>query len=196
MDEKISRSSCTVIEFEPAEVEGALTALPEVSDGLVLVRRDKTGVPVSLVAYAVLRPEVPALLPRHLQAMLARRLPRHMIPAQIYLLNELPRLSNLKVDRVRLGEIDATRPIEIHDKLDDPTINKVAEIYETILKVVGACADDNIESLGGDSLQAMDVQAELERHFRVTIPNELVESRPSIRQIARYLQSATGTESA
>ena len=152
--------------IEPAEVEGALTALPEVSDGLVLVRRDKTGVPVSLVAYAVLRPEIRGLLPRHLQAMLARRLPRHMIPAQIYLLDELPRLSNLKVDRVRLGEIDATRPIEIRDRLDDPTINKVAEIYETILKVVGACADDNIESLGGDSLQAMDIQAELERHFR------------------------------
>jgi acyl carrier protein len=72
----------------------------------------------------------------------------------------------------------------------------VAEIYETILKVVGACADDNIESLGGDSLQAMDVQAELERHFRVAIPNKLVESRPSIRQIARYLQGATGAESA
>ena len=187
--------------IEPAEVEGALTALPEVSDGLVLVRCDKSGVPISLVAYAVLQPGVRGLMSRHLQAMLARRLPRHMVPAQIYLLNELPRLSNLKVDRVRLAEIDATRPIEIRDRLDDPTINKVAEIYETILKVVGAGADDNIESLGGDSMQAMDILAELERHFRVSIPNELVESRPSIRQIARYLlvrsvQDATGAKSA
>jgi amino acid adenylation domain-containing protein len=187
--------------IEPAEVEGALTALPEVSDGLALVRRDKSGVPVSLVAYVALRPEIRELLPRHLQAMLARRLPRHMIPAQIYLLDELPRLPNLKVDRVRLGEIDAARPIERRDRLDDPTINKVAEIYETMLKVVGACADDSIESLGGDSLQAMDIQAELERQFGVAIPNELVESRPSIRQIARYLavrsiQAATGTKSA
>jgi non-ribosomal peptide synthetase component F len=86
-------------------------------------------------------------------------------------------------------------------KLHGQTINKVAEIYETILKVVGAGADDNIESLGGDSMQAMDILAELERHFRVSIPNELVESRPSIRQIARYLlvrsvQDATGAKSA
>ena len=187
--------------IEPAEIEGALTALPEVSDGLVLVRCDKSGVPISLVAYAVLQPGVRGLMSRHLQAMLARRLPRHMIPAQIYLLDKLPRLPNLKVDRVRLAEIDATRPIEIRDRLDDPTINKVAEIYETILKVVGAGADDNIESLGGDSMQAMDILAELERHFRVSIPNELVESRPSIRQIARYLlvrsvQDATGAKSA
>ena len=52
-------------------------------------------------------------------------------------------------------------------------------------KVVGACADDSIESLGGDSLQAMDIQAELERQFSVAIPKELVESRPSIRACRR-----------
>jgi len=95
------------------------------------------------------------------------------------------------------SEIDTRRPIEIRDRLDDPTINKVAEIYETMLKVVGADTDDNSESLAEESLQAMDIQAQLERHFGVAIPNEVVESRPSIRQIARYLvlrtvQVATG----
>jgi hypothetical protein len=66
--------------------------------------------------------------------------------------------------------------------------------------VNGGCFG-TFEVIGGNALQAVDIQAELERHVRVGIPKELVEGRPSIRQIARYLlvrsvQGATGAKSA
>ena len=49
------------------------------------------------------------LSPRDLRAILKRRLPPYMIPASIELIDQLPRLPNLKVDRSRLVEIDAGR---------------------------------------------------------------------------------------
>jgi non-ribosomal peptide synthetase component F len=61
--------------IHPAEIENAFLAFPEVADAAVAVRRNADGVPRSLAAYVMLRPEVQGLLPRHLAAMLQQRLP-------------------------------------------------------------------------------------------------------------------------
>jgi amino acid adenylation domain-containing protein len=172
---------------EPAKIENVLRNIPEVADAAVIVRNNDGGDPRSLVAYAVLRAGNQGLLPRHLLRVLARKLPGHLLPAQLILLDKLPHLPNLAVDRVRLEQFDAARPLEVRDRREDPLIDKVAQIYEAVLRINGASADDNVDSLGGDSLQAITIQTELERQFGIAIPEEIVEQRPSIRQIARFL---------
>jgi amino acid adenylation domain-containing protein len=175
--------------IDAAEIESALRMIPEVRDACTIVRRNENGDPLSLIAYVELRPGVQGLLPRHLQMILTRKLPPHMVPAQFIVVDELPKLPNFKIDRVQLEQLDAERPIEIRDRLDDPLIDEIAKIYETVLGVSGASPDDNVESLGGDSVQAIDVQLKLEQRFGISFPEEIIEQRPSIRKVAQFVNT-------
>jgi acyl carrier protein len=56
-----------------------------------------------------------------------------------------------------------------------------------MLGVSGASPDDNVESLGGDSVQAIDVQLKLEQRFGISFPEEIIEQRPSIRKVAQFV---------
>jgi acyl-coenzyme A synthetase/AMP-(fatty) acid ligase/acyl carrier protein len=170
---------------DPAEVENVLAGLPPVADAAVLVRRDAGGAERALIAYATLRPGIAGLMPRHLQAMLAQRLPPHMVPARIVIRDELPRLANFKLDRRALAAVDAA---DVQAPVDG-LASEVAEVFRVTLRVPVVGADDNVATLGGDSLQEMSVMVALERHFGVTLPPTFIETRPTIGEIAGWLMA-------
>jgi amino acid adenylation domain-containing protein len=173
--------------IEPAEVESVLTALKHVSDAAVAVRRSEDGTPLSLVAYVVLRSGIKGLLPRHVQSMLAQRLPHYMVPSRIYLVGELPRLPNFKIDRRALAQMDNARACDNRERHHDPLVDKIADIFASVIRIGVATPDDTVASLGGDSLQELDVFAELERRYGVKVSDEMIKQRPTIRSIAGWL---------
>ena len=173
--------------IEPAEVEFALTALHEVSDAAVVVRFNKDGSPLSLVAYVVLGPNIRGLLPRHLQSMLLQRLPRYMIPSRIYLIDDFPRLADLKIDRQALARIDAAQATKLFERQSDPFVDTIARIFESISGIEGATTDDTIATLGGDFLQELDLFAELERRYGFAISDDLVDERATIGSVACWI---------
>ena len=175
--------------IELAEIESTLRGCLGVSDAAVVVRSTDAGIPHSLVAYVVIRPGISGLLPRHFQSMLAQRLPHHMIPASIILLDELPRLPNFKIDRCGLAQMDTARLIAVHEHSNDPLINEIICIFKAVVGVSGATPDDTIASIGGDSLQTVNILAELERRYAITIPDDLMGERRTIRSIARWIKS-------
>ena len=172
--------------IEPAEIEIALNSCPGVREGTVVIRSDTAGEPRSLVAYVELDPGTCGLLPRHITAMLARALPAYMIPSAVFVQDELPRLANFKIDRLRLGEADAARVTNLAERENDPLLDQIARIYEETLEVDGATADDTLNSLGGDSLQVLNLALEFERHFEVEIPTDMLEEA-AIRDLARWV---------
>ena len=173
--------------IELAEVESALLATQDVSDGAVVVRYSKNGTPLAVVAYVVPRPESGAVQPRHLQSRLALRLPSHMIPSQIMLIDKIPRLPSLKIDRHELARLDKLR-IEAQPGYDDGSLaHEVINIFETLLGRTGAALNDSVASLGGDSLQEMNVVAEVERRFAVIIPDSIIQQRPTISEILSFI---------
>ena len=174
---------------ELGEVESALKACGGIRDAAVVVRRGAYDTALSLIAYAVLRPDIRGLLPRHVQAMLAQRLPRHMVPSQVYFIGELPYLPNLKIDRPSLAQIDAARTIKMLDCHNNSVMDKIAGILESIIGVKGATPEDTVPSLGGNSLQELNVFTELERAFGVIISDEMINQRPTISSIARWITS-------
>jgi amino acid adenylation domain-containing protein len=173
--------------IEIGEIEAALGRCPGVEDAAIVVRRDDAGLPRSLVAYVEPSPGVQGLLPRDLLSMLMQRLPRYMVPATLRVVDELPRLPNLKVDRVQLARIDAARAAQMVNPIDDLVIAEVASIFEAVLGTTGATPDDNVASLGGDSLQAVKVAVELETRFRIAIPVDIFESTQTIGELARWI---------
>lgn len=177
--------------IEPAEIEIALRGCPGIRDGAVVVRKDATGEPRSLAAYAERDPGSTGLLPRHVSAMLAKSLPVYMVPSTIFVSSELPRLANFKIDRLRLAELDAVRATNLSERAGNPLIDEIAEIYEEVLTVAGATAEDTLNSLGGDSLQVLKVAIVLEERLQVQIPAEVLQEIP-IRELAHQIALRRG----
>jgi fengycin family lipopeptide synthetase E len=178
--------------IHPAEIEHALMAFPDVADAAVVVRRDAERVARTVAAYVMLRAEVRGLLPRHLAAMLQQRLPRHLVPWPIFVIAEFPRLPNLKIDRSALAQLDAKGLSEVSHHIEDPIIAEVTKVFEQVICVAGATPDDNVASLGGDSLQVVDIAAELERRFGVIVSDEAMAAAHTIQDLARWIADQQG----
>ena len=156
---------------------------------MVVVRRNEAGVPRSLAAYVVLRPAARGMLPRHLAAMLQRRLPRYMVPWPIMTVEELPRLSNLKVDRAQLALMDTRRTGDPSHRATTEMVHEVVKVFERVLGVEGARPDDDVSSLGGDSLQAITIATELEERFAVVISEDVMDAARTIQDLAQWIAS-------
>ncbi len=172
---------------EPAEVEGALRAFEGVADAAAVVRRDAAGANRALVAYVELRPGFKSLKPRHLMAKMSHVMPRHLTPSVIFVVRALPRLMNFKADRTALDRLDAKRARRDGGRAHDPVLDRVAKAFEAIVPGAHATPEDNLLSLGGDSLQAVELALELQREFGVKIPGAVMKHSQSIRSLAAWI---------
>jgi acyl carrier protein len=120
--------------------------------------------------------------------MSKQALPRHMAPAAVFVERTLPRLPGTKIDRLKLADLDRQRTAASNDRLAGSLIDRIACVFEEEIGVSGATADDNVWSLGGDSLQAVRIVAELERLFDIGIPEGDFERIESIRDLARWIE--------
>ncbi|MEU1820006.1 amino acid adenylation domain-containing protein [Streptomyces roseifaciens] len=138
--------------IEPGEIEAALTALPDVAQAAVTARPLAPGGAPQLVAYAVPAPGAdPA--PQHLRDALAERLPEHMVPASVTLLDALPLSVNGKLDRKALPEPARAiaRPAAPARPSGSPAA-AMAGVFAGILGLPEVGEDDNFFALGGDSI--------------------------------------------
>jgi len=113
-----------------------------------------------------------------------------MVPASVFIEAELPRLVNLKLDRGRLAALDLQRAqANATDYAGDLWTLEVIRVFETALGISGASTDDNLSSLGADSLQAVTVLAALERRFELSIPDDIFEGAESIDELAAWIKA-------
>ncbi|MGC4924952.1 amino acid adenylation domain-containing protein [Streptomyces sp. DT117] len=135
--------------IEPAEIETALLADPDLRAARVLVREDTPG-DRRLVAYVVpapgSRPDGTALAVR-----LGRTLPAYMVPSAFVPLDELPLTPNGKVDRRALP---APRVAATQDRAPRTAYEEVLAGLFTDVLGVAVGVDDNFFALGGHSLLA------------------------------------------
>jgi amino acid adenylation domain-containing protein len=170
--------------IEPNEVESALKGCVGVINAAVLVRKDAAGVPVALAGYVQLDAGIPGASLENIYAGLSARVPPYMMPAEIKALDELPWLPNFKIDRQRLAQIDAARLKERSRVESVPLIRELIETFEHVTEAADATPTDSIRSLGGDSLQALELVLEISRRFRVVVPEETLDPSRTISQWA------------
>jgi acyl carrier protein len=174
--------------IELGEIEFGLAGCAGIEDAAVVVRRDDAGLARAVAAYVEASPGIDELRPRDVRVMLLKRLPQYMIPATIKIVDRLPRLPNLKIDRTRLAQMDAAYTAQIAVPTDDPLIARLIEIFESVLGDVNATAEDNISTLGADSLQAVRVALALEARLDVAIPVDVFEEAHTIRELASWIK--------
>jgi acyl-coenzyme A synthetase/AMP-(fatty) acid ligase/acyl carrier protein len=179
---------------EPNEVEAALKACPGLRDAAIVVRRNEEGLPIALIGYVTREACQTNLLPRHMLAMLSGRLPPHMMPAQIVLINELPCLPNFKIDRQRLVDMDAAMVLDASQQANPLLIETLIDLFEEITKTSGATPEDSILSLGGDSLQTMEAVLQIGAQFDVVIEQDGYQSARSIAEWGREIADKRRTK--
>ncbi|WP_197319889.1 non-ribosomal peptide synthetase [Saccharomonospora sp. NB11] len=169
---------------ELGEVEAALGALPEVSAAAAVVRHE-TGSP-RLVGYVVAERGAD-LAPDAVREALADRLPDHLVPAAVVVLDALPRTVNGKLDRAALPVPRTARggrpPATERERV---LCRVVAEVFG--LDEVGP--DDDFFSFGGDSISAITVSSRLRAAGFELRPRDLL-ARRDLGTLARRLVERT-----
>src|SRR5262249_46160420 len=116
-------------------------------------------------------------------------LPEYMIPAHYVFLRELPLTPNGKVDRkaLPLPEPIATRTTEAAQPRDEVE-TQLVHIWESLLKTTPIGVTDDFFALGGHSILAVRLFAEIEKCFARTIPLSALLKAPTIAQLAKVIR--------
>jgi len=148
--------------IELGEIEAALSQHPAVKEVVVVAREDVPG-DKRLVAYLVLDQAArqDGLFVEVLRDFLKTTLPHYMIPAAFVYLDALPLMSNGKVNRKALPAPDLDRPnLEAaYVAPATPAEQTLAAIWSEVLGIEKIGVHDNYFSLGGASIQGLQVIA-------------------------------------
>ena len=173
--------------IELGDIEAALAAETEVHECVVALKeRDDEK---RLVAYVVLRPDS-QLQSWELRAGLKERLPEHMLPASIVVLDSLPLTASGKVDRRALPDTDEGRP-EQEATFAEPrneTETRLAAMWIELLGITRIGIADNFFEAGGDSLLATQLIARVNKQFQTSLPLRALFDQPTIADLARNIE--------
>lgn len=138
-----------------------------------------------------------ARLTPQLRAGLAKEVPQYMLPSAFVLMDELPKTIRGKIDREALPEPPSGRPAwatgYIAPQTDEQRL--VAQIWEELLGFTPIGVADNFFDLGGYSMLAVRVMAEIESRSGVSIPLATLFEEPTVERLAAVLQDPSLAES-
>ncbi|MBW1598459.1 MupA/Atu3671 family FMN-dependent luciferase-like monooxygenase [Streptomyces sp. JJ38] len=173
---------------ELGEIEAALQSHPDVAEAAATVHG--TGVDRRIAGYVVARPGAGLSVPA-VRAHIADRLPAYMLPAALLELAELPHTPNGKVDRRALPEpAGGTRAAE-HTAPRGLTEMRLAVLWEEVLGERSLGVHDDFFRLGGNSVLAVMLLAEVERRFGRRLPLATLFQGPTIAAMAETLDRGT-----
>ena len=135
---------------ELEEIEVVLAAHPQVRHAAVILRQTPAG-GAQLTGYAL---SSSGADPDELRSWCAQKLPEHMVPGAVLVLDEFPVTANGKIDRRALPEPTLDRP-DAGTPVTDPRVQAICDIYAELLGVPSVGADTDFFGLGGDSIAAM-----------------------------------------
>ncbi len=174
--------------IELGEIESLLQTHPWVQCAAAKIMRAETP-SAQLVSYVTLfDPQVPQNLSQQLRAYLADRLPAYKIPAAIRALDHLPVTASGKIDRKSLPDIQLDgRDDEQMVAPSTPLEAYLADVWKGVLQFERVGVNQNFFDLGGSSLQAAMLTAQLSSSLGVHVPTALLFDLADISQIAQRL---------
>ncbi|MEE1751122.1 condensation domain-containing protein, partial [Streptomyces sp. SP18CS02] len=172
---------------EPGEVQTALMKHRSVRQAAVVVREDRPG-DKRLVAYAVLDASA-ATTPEELRAHAADRLPEHLVPSAVVILDALPLTPNGKLDRQALPAPETrSRPVGRAPRTPREVV--LCGLFADVLGIDEVGADESFLLLGGHSLLAARLISRIRRTFGVEIGIRELFRDPTAAGLARALDGA------
>ncbi len=175
--------------IELGEIEQALMQHESVRDAAVVVQEPVAG-DKQLVGYVVPLPG--KLLDRaELRRSLQKCLPEYMVPSHLLAIDKIPLNANGKVDRRALPAPQWSE--EERDSLfvapRDALEREIVRVWSRVLGRPNIGITDNFFNLGGHSLQAVRLMAELKKQFGVTLPLSVLYQEGTVEAVARSLRA-------
>lgn len=181
------------IRIEPQEVETALLALDGVEQAGVVARDLGSGTR-SLVAFVSVSPqgEVEGKADgEKIRRALVGRLPRHMVPALVRFLPELPTTPHGKVDLSLLAEEPlSTEQEEIDEEKPAGEVpTRLAELWRETLGVEHVHMGSDFFAIGGNSMHALTLSSAVKDAFGVDLSMRMVMDLRVLREQAAEVES-------
>ena len=175
------------VRIELGEVEKALLRVDGVEDAIVEVGAREGG--GTLSAYVQTQPD--RLTASELRNAIAAWLPGYMLPNEILICEQLPRLLSGKIDVAalrtlqELGSSDRSAEASRHEA-------PIIHAFEEVLGRSGIGPDDSFFDSGGDSLLSVRAALRLEELLGQEVPAALIHQAATPRSLARALGQAQG----
>lgn len=174
--------------IELGEVEHALMRLASISQAVVVAKGD-VGAANQLVAYLVARGEPPTA--EDVRARLLETLAAYMVPSRFVFLEALPLTPNNKIDMTALpalgAEVDSMSAAAVQPR--NPHELQLTALWRQVLQDDSIGIHDNFFEVGGHSLKAVELFAQIEHVYGVKLPLAVLFQSPTIEKIAPMLVS-------
>ncbi len=174
------------LRIELGEIENAICQDENVSQAVVVVRKDETGRQLICAFYTEKAPSDLKRIKKHI----SDKLPKYMMPHIFTVLPEMPLTSSGKINRKALPEVDLSY-IENDTEYVAPKTEREQALTDAVAQVlhlpkVGVL--DNFFDLGGDSLKAIELIAKLEQHgYKTTV--KAVFDTADLQELATQLEA-------
>ncbi len=173
--------------IELGEIEHTLHGHPDIQETAVLVHSNSEG-EQRLVAYIV--PVSGSTLDSQaIRQFLQQSLPDYMIPAAFVSLDRMPLTPNGKIDRKALPAPDQAHTLYTGQRVGarNPLEEKMVQTWQQVLGLEHVGIYDDFFDLGGDSLLAIKLAAQVRDAFEVDIPlRDLIDS-PTIAGLSEMI---------
>ncbi|GAX43384.1 amino acid adenylation domain-containing protein [Tolypothrix sp. NIES-4075] len=175
--------------IEVTEIEMALLSIDAIKEVAVIAREDIPG-DKRLVAYIVLNQDS-TLTNSELRHYLLPKLPDYMVPSAFVFLDALPLTPNNKLDRLALKAPDASKQdtqasfVAPRNDLE----RRLTQIWEEVLGMQPIGVTDNFFDLGGHSLAAISLFAQIENKFAKKLPLVTLFQSGTVEALAQTIQA-------
>ncbi|MCU1323502.1 MAG: hypothetical protein JWM43_3151 [Acidobacteriaceae bacterium] len=169
---------------ELGEVDAVLRRHPDVIECLITARTNQLG-DTHLIAYVVGRASEQAF-----RTHMRQHLPEYMQPQNFVMLDALPLTATGKLDRDALPTAKDAEPLREFGKDDVPknfTEVQLIHIWEQLLEVSDIGAMQNFFDIGGNSLLALRLFAQVRKAFKVELPLTTLFDGANVRSMAEAI---------
>ncbi len=182
------------VKISPYEVEEALLSHTAVLECAVFSIPDQA-LGETVGAAVILRPGAD-MTADGLRIYLLERLSYYKVPTSVFFVEELPRTSTGKIQRLKMAEKlgihisgARARPAHPYIPLSTEIEKKLGNIWSDIFHNEHIGAQDDFFALGGDSLKASHMLTEVERRLGVRLPLNTVFLSPVLGQLAQVIEN-------
>lgn len=177
--------------IELDEIKTQLLKHPDISE-CVLQLQEINRKP-QIIAYYVTKNS--SLTSQCLEQALSKKLPYYMVPHHFLRLNHLPLLTNGKLNRkaLPLPTLSQNEPLIAVAKADSRITTVLLKIWKEVLQTNDVTTDDNLFSLGGDSINIIQIITKARQH-EIFIKPKWVFKNPTIAKLTDYIKNWTPAE--